>query len=42
MAICTKGNSKTREYRQSDIELAYKYMNDLDVALNLNPAFLIQ
>lgn len=28
---------KLREYRQSDIELAYKYMNDLDVALNLNP-----
>lgn len=25
-----------REYRQSDIELAYKYMNDLDVLLNLS------
>ena len=27
---------RLREYKQSDVELAYKYMNDLDVALNLN------
>ena len=27
---------KLREYRKSDIELAYRYMNDLEVALNLN------
>lgn len=26
---------RLREYRQPDVELAYKYMNDLDVILNL-------
>ncbi len=26
---------RLREYRQSDVELAYNYMNDLDVILNL-------